>query len=109
MGLQSGRGQIDVEADTVRDKLRQALEESLANGNLRKACAEENWSVHKRNSSGNPLELFPVVTEMFPEDDAKTHVIQQLLENALNDGTLEEALSTPAVLRSVLPSCPHLS
>lgn len=86
--------------------LRSVLEESLENGSLSKALVEDMCS----RASGNTLQLFPIVAEIFSgeQEEVKANV-GRLLEDSLNNGTLEKVLTIPATINIPLPSCPNMS
>lgn len=87
--------------------VKRLMEESLHNGVLEKTLKEE--SMRQCKGIEHARELLPIIEAMdsnIQADDAVT----KLLEEALNNGVLAEALSTPAKPGPIpLPSCPSLS
>lgn len=99
--------------DSAKDLVKQMLEVSAKTGVLQAALAEDM----RARKSGKPLsltELFSVVQEVFSENphsnkDMETNV-GKLLQDAVDNGTIEKALSAPALVQPLpLPSCPGLS
>jgi polyhydroxyalkanoate synthesis regulator phasin len=104
--LRAGSTQLESDTGSIRECLTVALE----NGTLQQALTEELAA----QAAGEPLDLFPVAQDMFPKDPIEGENMQakvgKLLQDALNNGTLEKALSSPAlVMPAPLPSCPNLS
>lgn len=103
--MQGGRTQLEQDTDT----LRQVMAAALQNGKLQEALLEEKSA----REASDPLKLFPVAQDMFPkgpiEGEDMRAKVGKLLQDALDNGILEKALSTAAVISSGLPSCPNLT
>jgi uncharacterized protein (DUF2267 family) len=103
--LRAGSTQLESDTGSIRECLTVALE----NGTLQQALTEELAA----QAAGEPLDLFPVAQDMFPKDPVEGENMQakvgKLLQDALDNGTLERALSTEAIIKPGLPSCPNMS